>query len=1148
MAAGEASKEFEKLSESFAKLSLAQFSQDASNLTAVIEANGGAANLTAAQLEAAGKSIETFEKNGVALNATLQETKDRLDAIEQSKAVDTLVKKVDELGKTDAKVDILVKSLEQLGDVSKLGEKQVEALAKEVIDLGIPVKDLDPALRAVVDRLKEIENSKALKELGDEFRQLSGVVSDEGRQAFENIRIALEGTEEEFGKLSNEAIEAAIQKLDELASKDPGLKDEVAALKDEFDLVTDTAFDFGSTMEDLSNIMTAFGIDGSSALGQLVAGFQQVGAAIPAISSFDKSILGQEGLSRTERFQAAAGGIASGIAGIAQATSSGGAGRSAAGGALAGAAAGGQVAGPIGAGVGAAVGAVVGFFRGRGRDRIRKEVGEAVRADVSEDLALAIKDAAKDAGRTIQQQSLISLGDILSTEGLDAFEGGLAGASASALDLLQGIANGTIPAKEGIEGMGQAFTVLAEEAFTAGQVADAEFINIVKASRELGEDIPEISAFIADQLGLAAQGISSVVGGIQIVDVDDAQAQATIFASAFFATMEEVGLLEAVDAFEPAFNELREQIAQFGGDVNLGGVGRIFEIAGQEEFRPLLEGVQGLDDALQGLSNTGFLTADSFGAFQQQAQTAFEQLTAAGLSPQEALTQMGPLLNNLIQASNEFGFELDANTQSLIGQAEAAGVAFRVEPMQQVADTLVVIAELLGATEDQLAGLGSTAQTTGQQVQSGLVDPMQSLPGVVGNAAEEGARRYEEVWIDGLGNVKRAVEEPFADAPMVAAQAGTETAVAFSGNFAETVAGLDPSKIFIDSEQVAANLAEARDALVSGGTEAAQAFVESLQPEEQVDLINTIFGDDPSAIPGRIQELLDSGQIGEAIQATFAGTGEVLSDSFLEPLTEIGGVFGEVVGGAVDGVNEKIAMTQEGVLGIGEASLEATATIQESFGAAAVGIEEGLGPVSDKIGNEIREVGSETAAAIDSSFDATNKAIELGLGEVAGTFLGEVVPAADAATRATEGIAAAAREAARAAKEIDFPEGAPGGGERSAAIGFSGLLSTDLAFQAHAGEIVNIIPAAEVRNMQARGGSIQSAQEGFGGISFSMGDLSVSIETAGRQGGGDAAPGVGATETGISDEAFAAQLGRVILENIGNVVEDAVREALNEQT
>lgn len=1012
VAASEASKEYEKLAEAFGKLSVAQLTQDAANLSRVIESNGGAANLTAAQLDAAGKSIDAFRKNGIELSDTLEEVAKRLEELETQKAIDTLVKDIRDLGGSSKQVDILLKSLAQLGDVSQLGEKQIEALAKEIIDLNIPIEDLDPALKAVIDRLNEIDKSNAVKALEAEFRQLSGVVSMEGRAAFEVIREALESTEDEFGKLSDEAIESAIQKLEELARSDPGLTEEIKDLRDEFDLVRDGAFDFGAAIEDLSNIMQAFGVDANSTLGSLITSFQQLGSAIPAIGSFDKSILGNDALSKAEKFQAAAGGIASGIAGIANATSRGGAGQAAASGALSGAAAGAQVAGPIGAGIGAAAGAIVGFFRGRGRDKLKKEIQQSVGATVSEELAKAIKEGAEKAGRTIEQESLLNLGDIISSEGFDAFEGGIKGASESAIKLLAGIKDGSIPAKEGIAELGEAFSLMAAETLEAGRIADAELLSVVQAAKASGEEVPEIAAFIAESLSQAAGGISAIIGqaleidgkefggGIQVFSKEDAQAQATIFSSVFFATLEEEGLRAAVDALGPAFDEMQKKFADFG-DVDFGGVGRFFEIARDPQFGPLLDGVQGLNDALVGISNAGYLTQDSFAAFQQQGQAAFDQLTAAGLTEGEALQQLAPFLQSAIDAAERFGIPIDENTQALIAQAEANGIAFETDPMNRMADALTLIAELLGATDEQLSNLGQTAADAGAAVSENLPP-----------AFEEAGQTIDE-------NLRLPIEEGFG---------------------------------------------------------------------QTIDDIKTGIG----------------------------------------------------------GITDEFGTVRDSIVGVGEAAVESSATIQDSFGMAAAGIEEGLGPVSDKIGTEIREVGSETASAIDASFDQTNKAIQDGLGEVAGTFISEVVPAASAAEAATLGIAEAARAAARAAKEIDFPNDIPGGGggggERSAAIGFSGLLQSDLAFQAHAGEIINIIPAAEVRNMQARGAEVQSAQEGFGGMSVSIGDINITLP-----GGGGGAP-AGERGTGVSDEAFAQQMGRVVLENIGNVVEDALREVLNEQT
>lgn len=977
--AGMASEELQKLNEQLGKLSIDQLGKDAALLTASIESFGGAANLSVAQLEAASKQIANFEKNGIALGSTLQEVKMRLDEIAKTKAIDKLAASFAKLGKVGAKdIEIVVGAIEKLGGISKLTDKQIEAVSAELKKMGVSGKQAaDAGLGAIEQRLDSIAQSKALEEINEELARLSGQVSGEGRDAFNDLTIALFQARDAGIELSDEAIAAVIDRMNELAETDPGLKEEITALADEFDIASTSAIDFGSIIFDLSNIMTAFGLSADSTLGGIVAGFQQLGSALPAIQDFDASILGNQDLSGAEKFQAGAGAVAGGIAGVAQATSRGGAGSSAAGGALAGAAAGGQLAGPIGAVVGGIGGAIVGFFRGRGRDKVRKDIDEALGSSISEELSQNIKQQAEDAGRSLEQEAFLNLGEIIAEGGIEGFDQGLEGVSAAAIGLLQGITDGTLPAKEGIRELGEAFSLMAEDSFVAGQVADAALINVVKAARESGQDIPEIAAFVEDQLNVAAQGISKVIGGIQIFNVEDAQDQATIFAGAFFATVEEVGILEAVDAFGPAFEELRTQIAQFGGDVNLGGVGRIFEIAGQEEFRPLLEGVQGLDEALSGLSNTGFLTADSFQAFQNQASDAFAQLQAAGLGPEEALQQMGPLLNNLVQASNEFGFELDANTQGLISQAEAAGVAFRVEPMQQVADTLVVIAELLGATDDQLANLGGTAQTTSEQV----------------------------------GGLKPALD------------------------------GLQDPVLATDA--------------------------------------------------------------------------------------------------ALQGVGDTVG-------GLGEVAAQSGEQMVQSFQAASAGIVEGLGPVSDKIENEIRQVGDETSKAIDSSFKSTNEAIKTGLGTVAQTFTGQVAPAALQAAKATEQIASAALEAAKAAKSIEFDFGGENGpaSERSSAGGFRGLLQKDTSFDAHAGELVNIVPASNVRNMRARGDRV-SAQGGFGGIALDLGGISIEMNEIQRPQTDESDEGGPARMT---DEEFAEQLGRVVVENIGSVVEDKLRESLFEQT
>jgi hypothetical protein len=575
--------------------------------------------------------------------------------------------------------------------------------------------------------------------------------------------------------------------------------------------------------------MTLFGLDAQSMAGQLVGLGGSFVSALGPMTSFKDSILGNESLSKMEKFQGAASGIAAGIGGIASATSSGGAGASAAKGALAGAGAGAQVGGPIGAAVGAAVGGIVGFFRGRGRDKVRKAIKDTIGVDVSEDLAMAIKDAAKEAGNTLETQTLLSLGDIFRDTGVDEFENGAQGAADAVTKLMKGVADGSIDAKEGIASIGDAFSELVNQTFEAGKVADAGLIQLVKNSRELGQEVPEIAAFVEQQLADAAQGISKVIGGIQIVDKQSAQDQATIFAGAFFATLEEQGLLAAVDAFQPAFEELKKSIADAGIEgVNFGGVERLFEIAGKEEFRPLLEGVQGLNEALVGMANSGYLTADSFSAFQRQGQAAFDQLTAAGLTQEESLQQIAPFLQSAIDAAERFGIPLDENTQKLIDQAEAAGIAFETDPMNRMADAMVLVAELLGATEEQLAGLGETAASTGEQID-----------GAFGGGEESPTAGLNE-GLDKANEQIAGIGDGITQLPDVANDAVGGIQEAFATGSEGIVEGLDPiSEKMTDeikaageetSTAIDATFKDTNEAIKQGLSEVSNTFVSEVAP------------------------------------------------------------------------------------------------------------------------------------------------------------------------------------------------------------------------------------------------------------------------------------------------------------------------------
>lgn len=88
----------------------------------------------------------------------------------------------------------------------------------------------------------------------------------------------------------------------------------------------------------------------------------------------------------------------------------------------------------------------------------------------------------------------------------------------------------------------------------------------------------------------------------------------------------------------------------------------------------LIDSVSGLNDTLTALANLGGLDADTFADLEAQGVDAFNQMTAAGFTQQEAEQALVPFLQNIIDLHAQTGLAIDDETQKLIDQAEQDGV------------------------------------------------------------------------------------------------------------------------------------------------------------------------------------------------------------------------------------------------------------------------------------------------------------------------------------------------------------------------------------------------------------------------------------------------------------------------------------------
>lgn len=374
-------------------------------------------------------------------------------------------------------------------------------------------------------------------------------------------------------------------------------------------------------------------------------------------------------------------------------------------------------------------GQIKGIFDKPEFKRIAEDVGRRFGTAISDGLAQAIEDTEKTKGVGRHMAELLHLGDIMGESDLDPRE-----FQDQIGDLLNAVALGAVPAADGIAELGDAFSRVAEAAMNAGSVGDAAMVGIIQRARELGLEIPEIAAHVREQLATATAGVGAMIArfgedsgeggefitGIQINTEQQARDQGVIFSAVFWASVRENGIVAAADSMRDMIQPLYEAISMAGttalSDEILAPILRIMDLTDQGGlFRGAAEGAEGLRGALEGLANAGYLTEQSFGAIQGQAQAAFDQMVAGGATSQEALLAMAPLLQSLVSASQNYGIELDANTAALVRQAEEAGVAFREDPIERVATAVEALARHFGALPPLVDQFGSALDELGNR-------------------------------------------------------------------------------------------------------------------------------------------------------------------------------------------------------------------------------------------------------------------------------------------------------------------------------------------------------------------------------------------------------------------------------------------------
>jgi hypothetical protein len=216
------------------------------------------------------------------------------------------------------------------------------------------------------------------------------------------------------------------------------------------------------------------------------------------------------------------------------------------------------------------------------------------------------------------------------------------------------------------------------------------------------------SSFQESQMGGAMSGLGKAVSGISIGSSADLESQASIASLTFWSVFKQQGFKAAADGLKDVISSLAGSMSQFGTEsaaALLGPLRQYADLSENEVFGKVTDGAKGLAQNLAGLTNAQMpITIAQFDAFGQQAVSAYAQAKAAaidsGLSQEKAneaaYMSVGPLLQTIIDSAGKYGITLDANTQSLVDQAKAAGIAFSTDKTDRLVMSIDALTAALG--------------------------------------------------------------------------------------------------------------------------------------------------------------------------------------------------------------------------------------------------------------------------------------------------------------------------------------------------------------------------------------------------------------------------------------------------------------------
>lgn len=644
-----------------------------------------------------------------------------------------LAKEVRETSQAQA---LSVGTTKEVSNGVKRAAVDTEALAKQQKELAAMTKEADAKLKeelATLNSLSDVDlppffdpkitprMTAALDKLGDSTFD----VREAATGLAEGISYVYGGVD----RLNDTQLGNAIAEMERLAESgdltakqweflgelytELGSRPHLKKLQDDVDTATSKTDYFQIALENAANTAQLLGDTGLGGLiGDLLAG---ASAGLAFAENLRNAMTEAGGFSKMNFSQkaGAVGGMAQGAIGIWNQNKNNLSGANAAMSGAASGAAMGSAFGPIGAGVGAIAGGLIGFFSGRKFRKIASDAGKILGGELSSETVEAIQASMDEFDLSAADAALLHLVDGAHDTGQSIED-----MTEQVNDLIAGVADGTLPAAEGVAELGEAWNEMAEKAEAAGDLASDGMLNMIEQTRAAGVEVAEVAQYIEASLEKAVGGVQKFVHALAFVS-DDALPElganaGIIFGATFDALVSEHGLVGAVDMLGDSFLELQETLIETLGpeaaNAIVGPFAQAFVTLQDESLRPIFDGIQGITEAMTGLFNAGYLNVDAFNAMQAASVDLFNAALDGGADLNVSLAAIAPDIQAAVDAAQRFGVPLSDDMQALKELAEQNGYTFATDPMDAMLDVLVSIAEVLGAE------IPAAAQRAGQAI------------------------------------------------------------------------------------------------------------------------------------------------------------------------------------------------------------------------------------------------------------------------------------------------------------------------------------------------------------------------------------------------------------------------------------------------